>query len=68
MYCGHEMLSPFRTTAHVKVSFMLESEATSAFLAARVSEGGCNVAKASGVFFWAAAQGYWNVTTDLGKM
>ena len=45
-----------------------QSEATSAFLAVRVSEGRCSVAKASGVFFWPAAQGYWNITTDFGKM
>lgn len=60
------MHPPSRVAVHVKVSFMLESDGTRAFLAARVSEGGCNVAKAEGVFFWASTEGYWNVTTDLG--
>ena len=60
-------LSPSRQTAHVSVSILLESSNSSAFLATRVSEGGCEVREATGVFFWISGEGEWKVTSDLGK-
>ena len=51
-----------------QVSVLLESKDTAAFLAVRVSKGGCGVAKATGVFLWLDSNGYYNVTTDLGVL
>ena len=45
---------------------LLELEETSVFLAVRMSEGGCGVAKATGVFLWLDSRGFYNITTDLG--
>ena len=47
---------------------LLESENTSAFLAVRMSKGGCGVAKATGVFLWLDSRGFYNITTDLGSL
>ena len=49
-----------------EVSVLLEGEGTAAFLAARMSQGGCGVAKATGVFLWLDSTGFYNITTDLG--
>ena len=38
-----------------------------AFIAARISSGGCSTHGASGVFFWINTAGFWNITADLGK-
>lgn len=51
-----------------RVSVLLESKDTAAFLAVRVSKGGCGVAKATGIFLWLDSSGYYNVTTDLGVL
>lgn len=59
------VVSP-RETVHVRVSASVVYKNSSAFVAARVSEGGCRVAGAQGVFFWIDTAGYWSVTTDLG--
>ena len=56
-----------RQTTHLKVSVMLETATTCAFVAAKVDEGGCHSASATGVFFWICSEGYWNVTSDLGE-
>lgn len=37
-----------------------------AFLAARVSAGGCSTSKASGVFFWIDTSGTWTISSNLG--
>lgn len=37
-----------------------------AFVAARISSGGCSTRGASGVFFWINTAGFWNITADLG--
>ncbi|CAI8035626.1 Galactocerebrosidase, partial [Geodia barretti] len=48
-----------------EVSVLLEGEGTAVFLAARMSQGGCGVAKATGVFLWLDSAGFYNITTDL---
>ena len=58
--CGRHRVS-------VEVSVLLESKETSVFLAVRMSEGGCGVAKATGVFLWLDSRGFYNITTDLGQ-
>ena len=50
-----------------KVSVLLESAGTAAFLAVRVNKGGCSVAGATGVFLWLDSAGFYNVTSDLGR-
>ena len=55
-----------RTDVSAEVSVLLERENTSAFLAVRMSEGGCAVAKATGAFLWLDSRGFYNITTDLG--
>ena len=56
-----------RQNAKVEVSVLLEAKDTAAFLAIRMNKGGCQVASASGVFLWLDANGFFNVTTDLGE-
>jgi galactosylceramidase len=53
------------TDVEVEVSVLLEGEGTAAFLAVRMSQGGCGVAKATGVFLWLDSAGFYNITTDL---
>ena len=55
-----------RTDVFAEVSVLLEGEGTAVFLAARMSQGGCGVAKATGVFLWLDSTGFYNITTDLG--
>ena len=55
-----------RTDVSAEVSVLLERDNTSAFLAVRMSEGGCGVAKATGAFLWLDSRGFYNITTDLG--
>ena len=52
---------------NAKVSVLLESEGTAAFLAVRVNKGGCDIAGATGVFLWLDSAGFYNVTSDLGR-
>ncbi|CAI8035628.1 Galactocerebrosidase [Geodia barretti] len=54
-----------RTDVFAEVSVLLEGEGTAVFLAARMSQGGCGVAKATGVFLWLDSTGFYNITTDL---
>lgn len=56
-----------RQNVTVEVSVLLEAKDTAAFLAIRMNMGGCKVASASGVFLWLDANGFFNVTTDLGE-
>ena len=51
----------------VAVSVLLESNNTSAFVATSVSNGGCAIAQATGVFFWISGLGTWNITSDIGR-
>ena len=39
-----------------------------AFIAARISAGGCSTSSATGVFFWIDTSGKWLVTEDLGTI
>lgn len=57
-----------RRDASVSVSVRIEANAISAFVAAQVDKGGCNVANAHGVYLFIDVTGYWNVTSDLGKL
>ena len=57
-----------RQTVDAKVSVLLESPDTAAFLAVRMDKGGCQVAGATGVFLWLDSAGFYNVTSDLGKL
>ncbi|KAL5460123.1 hypothetical protein EMCRGX_G033550 [Ephydatia muelleri] len=53
----------------VGVDVLLEPNSTSAFVAARISAGGCGVGGASGIFFWISVQGTWELTSDIaGKV
>lgn len=56
----------YRVDVLVGVDVLLEASSTSAFVAARVSAGGCDVGGASGIFFWISTTGTWEVTSDLG--
>jgi galactosylceramidase len=53
------------TDVEVQVSVLLEAGETAVFLGARMSQGGCGVAKASGVFLWLDSRGFLNITSDL---
>ena len=54
----------------MKTSVMvkLDAASTSVFLAGGVSEGGCAIASAKGIFASIDASGHWTITSDLGKM
>lgn len=39
-----------------------------AFIAARISSGGCSTSSATGIFFWINTSGHWLVTQDLGTI
>ena len=49
-----------------EVMVKLEASDNSAFIAGGVSEGGCNIAKAVGIFGVVSSSGHWMITTDLG--
>ena len=55
-----------RVNVLVGVDVLLEPNSTSAFVAARISAGGCDVGGASGIFFWISVMGTWEVTSDIG--
>ena len=48
------------------VMVMLEASNTSVFIAGGVSEGGCSIANAGGVFAFVNSSGQYVVTADLG--
>ena len=48
------------------MSVLLDTNNTAAFLAVRMDKGGCEVAKATGVFLWLDSNGFYNITSDLG--
>ena len=50
----------------MEVSVLLDTNNTAAFLAVRMDKGGCEVAKATGVFLWLDSNGFYNITSDLG--
>ena len=56
----------YRVNVLVGVDVLLETGSTSAFIAARISAGGCSVGGASGIFFWISTTGKWEVTSDIG--
>ena len=51
---------------HRRVSVLLDTNNTAVFLAVRMDKGGCEVAKATGVFLWLDSNGFYNITSDLG--
>lgn len=63
-----KLLNPWlcRVDVLVGVDVLLEPNSTSAFVAARISAGGCGVGGASGIFFWISVQGTWELTSDIG--
>ena len=44
----------------------LESDNTAVFIAGGVTKGGCEVAKATGVYGFLNVSGSWMITADLG--
>ena len=71
--CGFT-LSPFsRKSITIGVEVILPDihdimPSVGAFVAARISSGGCSTSSASGIFFWINTSGYWSVTKDLGTI
>ena len=45
---------------------LLETVNTSVFVATSMSKSGCNVAEATGTFFWISGLGTWTITSDIG--
>ena len=45
---------------------LLESVNTSVFVATSMSKSGCDVAEATGTFFWISGLGTWTITSDIG--
>ena len=49
-----------------EVMVKLEKSDTAAFIAGGVTQGGCNIADAEGIYGSLDTAGHWRVTTDIG--
>lgn len=52
---------------HFSVMAKLERENSAVFVAGGVSQGGCDIAKAKGIYAFLNVSGHWLVTADLGR-
>lgn len=57
-----------RVNTQSSILAMLESDNTAVFIAGGVTKGGCDIAKATGIFGFLFTNSTWKVTSDLGLL